>query len=101
MERFLDLPEKVLVLLLYNYWIVLKNKNKNKNKNNFSLHRNLKITNTSCQLFIDDMIYTIYTNIYRLHYDETLDKYSVRAKLVSCIFHVIIRVNIQITVAAS
>ncbi len=28
-------------------------KNKNKNKNNFILHRIFKITNTSCQLFID------------------------------------------------
>ncbi len=26
---------------------------KNKNKNNFILHRIFKITNTSCQLFID------------------------------------------------
>ncbi len=49
-------------------------KNKNKNKNNFILHQIFKITNTSCQLFIDEMIYTIYTNIYRLHYDKTLHK---------------------------
>ncbi len=42
-------------------------KNKNKNKNNFILNRIFKITNTSCQLFIDEMIYTLYTNIYRLH----------------------------------
>ncbi len=27
---------------------------KNKNKNNFMLHQIFKITNTSCQLFIDD-----------------------------------------------
>ncbi len=29
-------------------------------KNNFILHQLLKITNTYCQLFIDEMIYTIY-----------------------------------------
>ncbi len=46
-------------------------KNNNKNKNNFNLHRIFKIPDTSCQLFIDEMIYTIYTNIYRLHYDKT------------------------------
>ncbi len=47
---------------------------KNKNKNNFILHRNFKITNTSCQLFIDEMIFTIYTHVYRVHYDKTLHK---------------------------
>ncbi len=37
-----------------------KSKNNNNNKNNFILHRRFKITNTSCQLFIDEMIYNIY-----------------------------------------
>ncbi len=43
-------------------------------KNNFILHQLFKITNTSCQLFIDEIIYTIYTNMYRLHFDKTLHK---------------------------
>ncbi len=47
---------------------------KNKNKNNSILHRSFKITNTSCQLFINQMIFTIFTNIYWLHYDKTLHK---------------------------
>ncbi len=52
--------------------LVKKNKNKNKNKNNFILHRHFKITNSSCQLFIDEMIYT---NIDRLYYDKTLHNF--------------------------
>ncbi len=47
---------------------------KNKNKNNYVLHRSFKITITSCKLFVDEMIFTIYTNIFRLRYDKTLHK---------------------------
>ncbi len=40
----------VTVIKEYNMF----SKNKNKNKNNFILHRIVKITNSSCQLFINE-----------------------------------------------